>query len=157
MSVKPIPDGYHSITPYLLIKGAAKAIDFYAKAFGAQEKMRLVGPDGRIGHAELKIGDSHIMLADEHPEMDAFAPETPGRSGVGILLYVENVDEVVERAVTAGAEIERPLYDQFYGDRSATLLDPFGHMWTVATHIEDVTPEEIQQRMEAMMSGDAPE
>lgn len=154
MPAKPIPDGYHSVTPYLVIKGAAEAIDHYIQVFEASEVMRLVGPDGRIGHAELKIGDSRVMLADEHPEMDVLAPAEPGRAGVSILLYVENVDEVVDRAIEAGAQIERPLCDQFYGDRSATLIDPFGHMWTVATHIEDVSPEEIQRRMEEMMGGE---
>ncbi len=151
MTVKPIPEGYHSVTPYLIVKGAAAAIEFYEKAFGAAEIMRLPGPDGKLGHAEIQIGDSRIMLADEHPEMSAHAPQSPGSSGVGLCLYVENVDDVVARAVDAGATIQRPLKDQFYGDRSATLEDPFGHVWTVATHVEDITPDEIQRRMEAMV------
>ena len=152
MSANPIPDGYHSVTPYLIVKGAKDAIAFYSKAFGAEEIMRLVGPGEKLGHAEIQIGTSRVMLADEAPEMDAHAPQSPGSSGVGICLYVEDVDAVVAQAIDAGAKVKRPLQDQFYGDRSATLEDPFGHSWTVATHIEDVTPEEMQQRMEAMMS-----
>jgi len=148
--VKPIPDGYHSITPYLVAKDAAAAIDFYARAFGATEVMRSEAGDGRICHAELQIGDSRIMLADEFPEMDVLAPQTPGSSGASICLYVENADNVVAQATAAGARIQRPLQDQFYGDRSATLQDPFGHIWTVATHVQDVPPEELQQRMEAL-------
>ena len=156
MTVKAIPDGYHTVTPYLIVKGAAAAIDFYQQAFGAEEVMRLDMGD-IIGHAEIQIGDSRVMLADEHPEMGAVAPQSTGASGVGICLYVENVDEVVARAVEAGAEIERPLADQFYGDRTATVADPFGHRWTVSTHIEDVTPEEINRRMAEMaQQGDAP-
>jgi len=151
MTVKPIPDGYHSVTPYLIFKGAAEAIEFYRKAFDAIEIMRLGGPEGKVMHAEIQIGDSRIMLADEHPEMNALAPQSPGGSGVGICLYVENVDEMVPKAIDAGAEVQRPLQDQFYGDRSATLEDPFGHVWTVATHIEDVPPEEIDRRMEEML------
>ena len=151
MSVQPIPEGYHSVTPYLIVKGASDAIDFYGQAFGATEIMRLGSPDGKIGHAEMQIGDSRIMLADECPEMNAYAPESPGKSGVGICLYVEDVDAAFAQATAAGAKVQRPLQDQFYGDRSATLEDPFGHVWTIATHIEDVTPEEIQRRMESMM------
>lgn len=148
--VKPIPEGYHSITPYLIVRGAAKAIDFYSQAFGAQELMRIAASGDKVGHAELRIGDSIIMMADEHPEMNAFAPQEPGRSGVGLCLYVPNVDEVVQRAIDAGATIERPLADQFYGDRSATLVDPFGHKWTIATHIEDVTADEMRRRMDQL-------
>jgi PhnB protein len=149
--VNPIPDGYNSVTPYLIVRGAAEAIDFYQRAFGATEIMRLGAPGEKIGHAEMQFGDSRIMLADEHPEMNAVAPQSPGSSGVGICFYVANVDEVVQQAIDAGASVERPLADQFYGDRSATLIDPFGHKWTVATHIEDVTPEEIDRRMAEMM------
>ena len=148
--VKAIPDGYHSITPYLIVRGAAEAIKFYERAFDAREVMRL-GAGEKIGHAELQIGDSRIMMADEHPEMNALAPQSPGNSGVGICLYVANVDEVVHQAIDAGATVERPLANQFYCDRSATLTDPFGHKWTIATHIEDVTPEEIDRRMSEMM------
>ena len=149
--VNPIPDGYHSITPYLIVRGAAEAIEFYKRAFGAQEVMRVGAPGEKIGHAELQIGDSRIMMADEHPEVNALAPHTPGSSGVGICLYVPNVDEIVQQAIEAGATVERPLANQFYGDRSATLIDPFGHKWTIATHIEDVTPEDIDRRMAEMM------
>jgi PhnB protein len=147
MPVKPIPDGYTSITPYLYIRGASEAIEFYKRSFDAQEVFRLAGPHGRIGHAELKIGNSVVMLADEHPEASVVGPQTLGGTSVGILLYVENVDEVVARAVAGGARIERPIQNQFYGDRSATLLDPYGHKWTLATHVEDVPPDEMEKRM----------
>jgi PhnB protein len=148
--VKPIPDGYHHVTPYLSIKGAAAAIDFYKKVFGAVEVMRMPQPDGRIGHAELKFGDSHVMLADEFPEINVVGPKTLGNTSVGLLLYVDDVDKTVERAVELGAKIIKPVQDQFYGDRTATLEDPFGHKWTVAVHLEDVTPEEMNRRMAAM-------
>ena len=151
MAVSPIPEGYHSMTPYLIVKGAVSAIEFYKKAFGATELMRLEGPDGKIGHAELMFGDSHVMMADEHPEMHVFAPQMPGSAGVSICLYVQDVDTIVAQATDAGAKIRRPLQNQFYGDRSATLEDPFGHIWTVSTHIEDVTPEEINSRVAEMM------
>jgi PhnB protein len=150
VSVKAKPDGYHSITPYLVVKGASAAIDFYKKAFGAQEHFRLGGPDGKIGHAELKIGDSVVMLADEAPQMGALAPPTIGGSPVRILLYVDNVDEVVPRAVAAGAKIVRPVADQFYGDRAGGIEDPFGHHWHVATHKEDVSPDEMTRRAAAL-------
>ena len=150
MSVKPVPDGYHTATPYLICSGAAKAIDFYKKAFGATERMRHEMGE-RVGHAEIEIGDSVIMLADEFPEMGAKGPHTIGGSPVGICLYVENADAVFQRAIAAGAKEERPLKDQFYGDRSGSLIDPFGHKWTIATHIEDVTPEEMEKRMAAAM------
>lgn len=146
MAVKPIPEGYHSVTPYLIIRGAAEAIDYYVKALGATEVMRL-DHGGKIGHAEIKIGDSHIMLADEHPEMGARSPAALGGTPVGICLYVPNVDTLFQQAVAAGATVERPVQDQFYGDRSGTIIDPFGHKWTIATHIEDLTPEQISQRM----------
>jgi PhnB protein len=144
--VKPIPDGYHSVTPYLIVKGGAAAIEFYKKAFGATEVMRLPGPDGKVGHAEIRIGDSVVMLADEHLEMGAKSPQTIGGSPVSILLYVEDVDAVVRKAVAAGAKIQRPVEDKFYGDRMGTLDDPFGHIWHVATHTENVTPEEMKKR-----------
>ncbi len=146
--VKPIPDGYHSITPYLIIKGAQKAMDFYTKAFGAQETFKMPGPDGQIGHAEMRIGDSMIMLADENPKMGHKSATTLGGSPVGILLYVDNVDEVFQRAVDAGAEIDRPIANQFYGDRTGGVKDPFGFRWYLSTHIEDVSPEEMQRRAE---------
>jgi PhnB protein len=146
-----IPKGYNSVTPYLVIKGAADAIEFYKKIFGATEFVRMAGPDGRIGHAELKIGDSHIMLADEFPEMDHRGPLTLGSSPVSILLYVEDVDATVASAVAAGAKILKPVQDQFYGDRSGFIQDPFGHLWGVATHKEDVSPEEMKERMKKAM------
>jgi PhnB protein len=147
--VKPIPEGYHNITPYLVIKGAAAAIDFYKKAFGAVEVMRMPQPDGRVGHAELKFGDSMVMLADEFPEMSVVGPKTLGNTSVALLLYVDDVDKAVERAVSLGATIKKPVADQFYGDRSGTLEDPFGHKWTLAVHLEDVSPEEMERRMAA--------
>jgi PhnB protein len=147
MAVQPIPEGYHSITPYLVIKGASTAIDFYKKAFGAEEIFRMEDPvTKKIGHAELKIGDSHIMLADEYPDMGYRSPQTLGGPGVSLLLYVRDCDAVVKKAIDAGAKLERPIQDQFYGDRSGTLQDPFGHVWTVATHIEDVPPQEMMER-----------
>ncbi|MGH9682691.1 MAG: VOC family protein [Candidatus Acidiferrales bacterium] len=147
--VKPIPEGYHTATPYLIIKGAADAIEFYKKAFGATELMRMPGPGGKIGHAEIKIGDSPIMLADEAPEMNARSPQSFGGSPISILLYVEDVDAVFNRAVAAGAKVERPVADQFYGDRIGGLTDPFGHVWYISTHKEDVSPEEMKKRAAA--------
>ncbi len=148
--VKPIPDGYHTATPYLIVKGAAKAIDFYKKAFGATEIMRM--DDGeKIHHAEIKIGTSPIMLGDECVEMDAISPETLGGSPITIMLYVEDVDAMFNAAVAAGATVNRPLADQFYGDRTGGLTDPFGHKWYVATHIEDVSHEELEKRSSALM------
>ena len=151
MPVKPIPDGYHSVTPYLIVKGAADAIAFYEKAFGATELFRMAGPDGKVGHAEFRIGDSPVMLADEFPEMGAKGPRAFGGSPVHMLIYVEDRDAVFARALAlaAGATVSRPLEDQFYGDRSGTLTDPFGHRWTIATHKEDLSPEELQKRSEA--------
>lgn len=147
MPVRPIPEGYHSITPYLVISEAAKAIDWYKQAFGAQQTLRMEDPTtGKIGHAELKIGDSYIMLADEYPDMGYRSPKTLGGAGISLLLYVKDVDGTVKQAVDAGAKIERPLEDQFYGDRTGTIQDPFGHVWTIATHIEDVSPEEMLER-----------
>ncbi len=148
-SVKTIPEGYHSVTPYLIVRGAARAIDFYEKAFGAKELFRMPQPDGRVGHAELQIGDSRIMLADEHPEVGARSPQSVGGSPVTIHLYVDDVDATVAGAVTAGARVTRPVADQFYGDRSGGLTDPFGHVWYVATHVEDVPADEIERRAAA--------
>ncbi len=150
MSVKPIPDGYHSVTPYLIVKGAAEAIVFYQRAFGATELFRVPGPGDAVMHAEIKIGDSIIMLADEFPQMDALGPKTIGGSPVGLMLYLPDVDEAFHRAIAAGAKELRPLQNQFYGDRSGTVEDPFGHKWTITTHIEDVSSEEIERRMAAM-------
>src|SRR5207249_624578 len=132
---------------YLVVRGATKAIDFYKKAFGAKERYRLPMPDGRIGHAELTLGDSTVMLADEMPEMGAKSPETVGGTPVGIAFYVNDVDKVFAQATAAGAKVERPIADQFYGDRTATVVDPFGHKWTILTHKEDVSPAEMQKRM----------
>jgi len=151
-NVKPIPDGYSTVTPYLYIKGAANAIDYYKKIFGAKEIMRMSGPNGLIGHAELRIGDSMIMLADENPQWGTKGPQTLGGSATGLHLYVEDVDSVVQDAVASGAQLIRPVKDQFYGDRSGSLIDPFGHIWSVGTHIEDVSPEEMKKRMAAAMS-----
>ena len=151
-NVRPIPEGYSSVTPYLYIKGASSAVEFYKKVFGAAEILRMPGPNGQIMHAELKIGDSMIMLSDEHPEMGALSPQSVGGTATGLHVYVKNVDAVVKRAVDAGAKLVRPVKDQFYGDRSGTLIDPFGHMWYVATHVEDVSPEELTKRAAAAMS-----
>jgi PhnB protein len=150
MPVKPIPDGYHTVTPYLIIKNAAAAIDFYKKAFGAAELFRYPGPNGNIMHAEIKIGDSIIMMADEFPDMGHVGPQTRGGATSSILLYVPDVDAFAMQVEAAGAKVLRPLQDQFYGDRSATFADPFGHLWTVATHKEDVTPAEMEKRQAAM-------
>ena len=147
--VKPIPEGYHSVTPYLIIKNAAEAIEFYKKAFGATELFRIDQPDGKIGHAEIKIGDSPIMLSDEFPEMGHRGPQSLGGSPVSIMLYVEDVDTVVSRATTAGAKLDRPVEDKFYGDRTGSLTDPFGHIWHVGTHKEDVSPQEMEKRAAA--------
>jgi len=146
MSVKPIPDGYHSATPYLIIDGVADAIEFYKKAFDATELMRFPMGD-KVGHAEIKIGNSRIMLADHFPERGYKGPRDLGGSPVSLLLYVEDVDSLFNRAVAAGAAVKEPLQDKFYGDRSATLEDPFGHVWHIATHKEDVSMEEMQRRM----------
>jgi len=150
MAIKPIPEGYHSITPYLIIKGAAGAIDYYKKVFGAKERMRMDGPGGTIGHAELEIGDSVIMLADESLEMGHRSPKTLGGSPVSIALYVENVDAVFKRGLDAGGKQVRPVENQFYGDRMGSLEDPFGHVWSVGTHVEDVAPAEMQRRAAEM-------
>ena len=146
--VKPIPDGYHSVTPYLIVDGAADAIAYYKKAFGATELFRM-DHDGKVGHAELKIGDSPIMLADEFPQMGYRSPKALGGTPVSIMIYVPDVDTVYQQAIDAGATEVKPLQDQFYGDRSGTLTDPFGHVWTIATHKEDVTMEEMNRRMAA--------
>ncbi len=156
MPVKPIPDGYRSVIPYLIVDGAAAAIAFYKTAFGATERLRLGGPGGKIGHAELAIGDSLIMLADEHPEMGVRGPRTVGGSPVGIHVYLPGVDAAAARAVAGGAKLTRPVADQFYGDRLGTLEDPFGHIWHISTHIEDVSPEEIARRGAALAQGKKP-
>jgi PhnB protein len=149
--VKPIPEGYHSITPYLVVNDAAGAIEFYKSAFGASELMRMTAAAGRVGHAEIRIGDSRIMLADEFPEMGARSARTLGGSPVHIYLYVEDVDAVTGKALAAGAKELRPVKDQFYGDRSGSIEDPFGHVWHVSTHKEDVPPDELKRRAETAM------
>lgn len=157
MAIQPIPDGYHTATPYLIVKGAGRAIEFYKRAFGASEVMRMDGPKGRIGHAEIRIGNSPIMLADEYPEMGFRSPQSLSEAGanmkppVSILLYVEDVDARFKKAIAAGAQELKQLQDQFYGDRSGTLQDPFGHVWTIATHKEDVSPDEMKKRAEAFL------
>ena len=153
MAVQPIPAGYQAVTPYLIVSGAARALEFYKQVFGATEIMRLAGPNG-VAHAEIRIGDSVVMLADESPDMGYKSPVALGGSPVSLMLYVSDVDATFQRAVAAGAVQQRPVQDQFYGDRSGTPEDPFGHVWTVATHIEDVAPDEIDRRLAAMK--DAP-
>jgi PhnB protein len=145
-SVKPIPDGYPVLNPYLIVNDGAAAIAFYERVFGARLRMRLGGPGGKVGHAELEIGTGLIMLADEHPEMGARSPATLGGSPVILHLYVDSVDQVVQRAADGGAKVIRPVDDAFYGDRTGMIADPFGHVWSIATHVEDVTPEEIERR-----------
>jgi PhnB protein len=152
-TVQPIPEGFEGATPYLSIQGAAEAIEFYKKAFGATETMRMAGPDGRIGHAEIKIGKAKIMLADEHPEIGFVSPRTLGGSPVTIHIYVADVDALAGQAVSAGAKVLRAVADQFYGDRSGGFEDPFGHVWHFATHIEDVSPEEMRKRAAAYSVG----
>jgi PhnB protein len=149
MPVQPVPDGYHTVTPYLIVDGAARALEYYREAFGASELLRMPDPQGRIGHAEIRIGDSIIMLADEHHEMGYRGPRARGGTSVSILLYLADVDAVFARAISAGGKALRPVADQFYGDRMGTLEDPFGHVWTIGTHIEDVSPEEMKRRMAA--------
>jgi PhnB protein len=146
MSVKPIPEGYHSVTPYLIVRGGVAAIEYYKQAFGAVELFRIPAPGGTIGHAEIKIGDSMIMLADEHPSMGYNGPETIGGTPVSLMIYVEDVDTVFNRAVSAGATVKQAIEDKFYGDRSGSLTDPFGHIWHISTHTEDVAPEEMERR-----------
>jgi PhnB protein len=153
MPTKPIPEGYHSVTPYLIVRGGADAIEFYQKAFGAVELFRFPAPDGKIGHAEIKIGDSPIMLADEYPDMGYKSPLTIGGSAVSLMIYVEDVDSVFNRAVESGATVKEALQDKFYGDRIGTVIDPFGHRWHIATHKEDVSPEEMERRAKAAGHG----
>lgn len=148
--VSYVPKGYHTVVPYLIVKGAASALDFYKQVFGAEEVMRMPGPNGMIMHAEIKINGSTVMLADEMPGMEFKSPHSIGGSPVGVLVYVQDVDACVGRATTKGGRCLRPVQDQFYGDRSGTIVDPFGHVWTVSTHIEDVAPEEMRRRMAQM-------
>ncbi len=148
----PIPDGFHNLTPYLVVADADAAIAFYQQAFDAQLLLRLTTPDGKVGHGELQIGDSKLMLTEENPAWDAKGPLTLGGSPVFLALYVVDVDKTVTQALDAGAVLIRPVQDQFYGDRTGTLQDPFGHQWTLATHLEDVDDQELQRRMDAMFS-----
>ncbi len=145
-----VPPGYHTVTPYLLIKGASDAIAFYVQVFGAEEITRLTAPDGRIGHAEIRIGESTIMIADEHPEMDFLGPQSRGGTTVSLLIYVEHADEVFNDALQRGARELRPICDQFYGDRSGSVTDPWGHVWSIATHLEDISPAELKRRFEEL-------
>jgi PhnB protein len=147
-----IPEGFGTVTPYMIVRGGSEALEFYNKVFNATELYRMPMPNGKLGHAEFRIGNSRLMLADEAPEMNVRAPQSLGGSPVGMCIYVEDCDSVFNRAVAAGAKVERPLADQFYGDRSGTVVDPFGHKWTIATHKEEVSPEEIKERMAKMPS-----
>lgn len=152
MPAKPIPQGFHSVTPYLTVTDASRALEFYKRAFGAQETMRMAGPDGKVGHAEIKIGDSMIMIADEMPGMGNKSPQTLNGTSAGVFLYVENADKMFNQAVGAGAQVEAPLADMYWGDRYGRLKDPFGHSWSVATHKEDVAPAELSKRMQEEMA-----
>jgi PhnB protein len=152
MAVKPIPEGYRSVTPYLAVDDAEQAIAYYAKAFGAKERTRMAGPEGTIAHAELEIGDSLVMLSDALPQFLTRPPKEIGGTSASVMLYVEDVDAVVEKAAEAGGTISREVEDQFWGDRFGAITDPFGHVWTIATHVEDVPPEEIGERMKAAMA-----
>ena len=151
--VNPIPDGYPVVTPYLCVRGAADAIEFYADVFGAVERMRMPQPDGRIGHAELQIRDSVVMLADEFPDMGVLSPQSIGGTPVTLNVYVDDVDAAVDRAVAAGATLTRPVENKFYGDRAGQIVDPWGHQWSVATHVEDVAPDEMQRRAAEVTEG----
>jgi PhnB protein len=153
--VKAIPDEYPRVTPYLVVDGAAAAIDFYTKVFGAKERMRMPAPGNKIGHAEIEIGNSMVMLADANPQMGHKSPKALGGSPVSLLVYVENADDTVKRATASGGKVVRPVENQFYGDRMGGVEDPFGHLWYVATHVEDVSPEEMKRRMEAMATAGA--
>ena len=152
MSVKPIPEGYHTLTPFLTVRNAARAIEFYKDAFGATELGVMKGPDGKIMHAELKIGDSVIMMSDEFPEFGSLSPQSIGGSPMGLHIYIENVDAAFDRAVKAGAQVEMPVIDQFWGDRYGKLKDPFGHKWSIATHTKDLSMDEMKRGMDEAMS-----
>lgn len=152
MAAQPVPEGYHTLTPYLSVDDAAAAIDFYQRAFGAKERVRMAGPDGKIAHAELEIGDSFVMLSDPFPQFVPRSPNELGGTSVGLFAYVENVDEVVQQAVDAGATLTMAPEDQFWGDRFGSVTDPFGHSWQIATHVEDVPAEEMEERSKAAMA-----
>jgi PhnB protein len=151
--VKPIPEGYHSVTPYLIVSGASRAIEFYKQAFGAEEVVRMPTPDGKVAHAEIRIGDSMVMLADESHDANARSPQSIGGTPVTIVLYVSDVDAVAAKTVAAGGKMIRPVANQFYGDRAGGFEDPFGHIWHIATHVEDVSPEEMSRRMRELAAG----
>jgi PhnB protein len=152
MATKPIPEGYHTVTPYLAVDDAAEAIEYYRKAFGAEERVRMETPDGNVGHAELAIGDSRVMLSDPFPQATTRSPKELGGTSVSVFMYVEDVDAVVKRAIDAGAKITMEVADQFWGDRFGSVIDPFGHSWSIATHVEDVPPEEMAERAKAAMA-----
>jgi PhnB protein len=152
MPVSPIPAGYHTVIPYITVRGAVKAIEFYKAAFGAEETMRFSLPDGTVCHAEIKIGDAHVMLCDEMPDWGNLGPESRGGATGGLMVYVPDVDKTFARAVAAGATVFKPVEDQFYGDRSGSVTDPFGHKWTLGTHIEDVSHDEMQRRFQGMLA-----
>ena len=152
MAVKPVPEGYNTVTPYLAVEDAAEAIEYYKKAFGATERVRMDTPDGKIGHAELEIGDSLVMLADPFPQSSTRPPKELGGTTVSVFLYVEDVDAIVKQAVDAGATVSMEVADQFWGDRFGSITDPFGHLWSVATHVEDVPPEEMAERAKEAMA-----
>jgi PhnB protein len=152
MAAKPIPDGYHTVSPYLAVEDAARAIEYYTKAFGAKEVVHMDAPNGQIGHAELQIGDSRVMLADPFPQSSTRPPKELGGTSVSVFMYVEDVDAMVKQAVNAGATVTMEVADQFWGDRFGTITDPFGHVWNVATHVEDVPPEEMAERAKAAMA-----
>jgi PhnB protein len=152
MATQPIPEGYHTVTPYLAVDDAAEAIEYYTKAFGAKERARMETPDGKIGHAELEIGDSLVMLSDPFPQASTRSPKELGGTSVSVFMYVEDVDAVVKQAVDAGAKVTMEVADQFWGDRFGTVADPFGHVWAIATHVEDLTADEIAERGKAAMA-----
>jgi PhnB protein len=152
MAVKPIPEGYHTVSPYLAVDDAARAIEYYVKAFGAKEVVRMDAPGGKVGHAELEIGDSRIMLADPFPQASTRPPKEMGGTSVSVFMYVEDVDAVVKQAVDAGATVSMEVSDQFWGDRFGSITDPFGHVWSIATHVEDVPPEEMAERAKTAMA-----
>jgi PhnB protein len=152
MATKPIPEGYHSVTPYLVVDDAARAIDYYEQAFGAKERVRMSAPDGKIGHAELEIGDALVMLSDPFPQFATRSPKELGGTSVNLFMYVEDVDATVAAAVKAGGSLTTEVADQFWGDRFGSVTDPFGHLWTIATHVEDLAPEEIEERAKAAMA-----
>ena len=156
MAAKPVPEGYHTLTPYLIVRHGTRALDFYKRVLRAEEKTRMHGPDGKVVHAELRTGNSIFMLADEFPDKNFLSPHSLGGSSIHLLVYVEDADAVFRAAVDAGASVKRPMADQFYGDRSGTFEDPFGHLWTIATHIEDVPEDELRRRAEACMGEKMP-